>query len=137
MKFNLYLYLFIIYVKINLIILIFVFLIYQRKKITKVGLCAIGKLENLYAKEYVNYYKKLGYKHIYIYDNNNKNEEKFETVLNEDIKKGFVTIIDYRGFRGSRDSPQFDAYYDCYEKYNKEYDWLSFFDFDEFLESSF
>ena len=117
-----------------MIYLIFVFLIYQRKKITKVGLCAIGKLENLYAKEYVNYYKKLGYKHIYIYDNNNKNEEKFETVLNEDIKKGFVTIIDYRGFRGSRDSPQFDAYYDCYEKYNKEYDWLSFFDFDEFLE---
>ena len=110
------------------------FLFYHRKKIAKVGLCAIGKLENLYAKEYINYYKKLGYKHIFIYDNNDQNEEKFESVLNKDIKKGFVTIIDYRGFRGSRDSPQFDAYFDCYEKYNKDYDWLSFFDFDEFLE---
>ena len=26
-----------------------------------------------------------------------------------------------------------DAYYDCYEKHNKEYDWLSFFDLDEYL----
>ena len=25
------------------------------------------------------------------------------------------------------------AYKDCYEKYNKLYDWMSFFDFDEFL----
>ena len=50
------------------------------------------------------------------------------------INNGFVSIIDYRGFRGTRDSPQFDAYYDCYEKYNKDYHWLSFFDFDEFLE---
>ena len=132
MKSNLYLFIF--YVKINLINLILFFLFYHRKKIAKVGLCAIGKLENLYAKEHINYYKKLGYKHIFIYDNNDQNEEKFESVLNKDIKKGFVTIIDYRGFRGSRDSPQFDAYFDCYEKYNKDYDWLSFFDFDEFLE---
>ena len=29
-------------------------------------LCVIAKKENLYAKEYVNHYKKLGYKHIYI-----------------------------------------------------------------------
>jgi len=131
MRFNLYL--FILYIKFNLIILL-VFFIYHRKKIKKVGLCVIGKLENLYAKEYVNYYKNLGYKHIFIYDNNNKDDENFETILNKDIKNGFVSIIDFRGFRGSKDSPQFDAYYDCYEKYNKDYDWLSFFDFDEFLE---
>ena len=29
---------------------------------------------------------------------------------------------------------QFDAYYDCYSKNNILFDWLSFFDFDEFLE---
>ena len=97
-------------------------------------MCVIGKLENLYAEEYVNYYKKLGYNHIFIYDNNNQNDEKFETVLKDKINEGFVSIIDYRGFRGTRDSPQFDAYYDCYKKYNKYYNWLSFFDFDEFLE---
>ena len=26
-----------------------------------------------------------------------------------------------------------EAYYNCYEKHNKEYDWLSFFDIDEYL----
>ena len=41
-------------------------------------LCVIAKMENLYAKEYVNHYKKLGYKHIYIYDNNDLDGEKFE-----------------------------------------------------------
>mgnify|MGYP006873140192 CR=1 FL=1 len=32
----------------------------------KVCLCVIGKNENIYAKEYVSYYKQLGYNHIYI-----------------------------------------------------------------------
>lgn len=123
-----------VFIKIFLFILFVISSINQKKKLTKVGLCVIGKLENLYAREYVNHYKKLGYNHIFIYDNNNKNEEKFEEVLEEEINNGFVSIIDYRGFRGTKDSPQFDAYYDCYEKYNKEYNWISFFDFDEFLE---
>jgi hypothetical protein len=30
--------------------------------------------------------------------------------------------------------PQFDAYKNCYQKYNHKFEWLSFFDFDEFLE---
>ena len=45
-----------------------------------------------------------------------------------------VTLIDYRGLKGNnRNSPQMRAYYDCYEKHSKEYDWLSFFDKDEYL----
>ncbi len=44
-----------------------------------------------------------------------------------------IYLIDYRGFRGPRNQPQMEAYYDCYEKHNKEYDWLSFFDLDEYL----
>ena len=87
------------------------------------------KKENLYAREYVNHYKKLGYSHIYIYDNNNINDEKFEDVIKEEIDSGFVTIINIRG----KIKGQCYAYEDCYEKYDKLYDWLSFFDFDEFL----
>ena len=45
----------------------------------------------------------------------------------------FVSIINYRGYHGKRNNPQLDSYYDCYEKNNKTYDWLSFFDIDEFL----
>ena len=94
-----------------------------------VCLCVIAKNENLYAKEYVNHYKKLGYDHIYIYDNNQLNGEKFEDVIQDEIDSGFVTIINIRGMSKG----QCYAYKDCYEKYNNLYDWMSFFDFDEFL----
>lgn len=107
--------------------------ILKPKSKTKVCLCVIGKKENLYAKEFVDYYKSIGYNHIFIYDNNDKGDERFEDVLNEEVSKNFVTIIDYRSYRGKINRPQFDAYYDCYEKNSKEYDWLSFYDFDEFL----
>ena len=106
----------------------------------KVCLCVIGKSEKLYAKEYINHYYKLGYNHIFLYDNNDINGEIFEDVIMDELKKGFVSIINFRGKTGRRyingflmDS-QLEAYYDCYKKNNKIYDWLSFFDFDEFLE---
>ena len=96
----------------------------------------MGKEENLYAKEYVTHYKKLGYNHIFLYDNNDINGERFEDVIEEEIKEGFISLINYRGKRGNKEKlggPQLEIYYDCYEKNNKNYDWLSFFDFDEFL----
>ena len=42
----------------------------KKKKRIKVSLCVIGKKENLYVNEYINHYKKLGYRHIFLYDNN-------------------------------------------------------------------
>ena len=102
----------------------------NKDKDIKVCLCSIGKKENLYAKEYVNHYKKIGYNHIYIYDNNDEKGEKFEDVLQEEIKSYFVTIVNIRG----KIKGQCYVYIDCYEKHHKEYDWLSFFDMDEFLE---
>ena len=100
----------------------------------KVCLCVIGKKENLYATEFVNHYKKVGYDKIFIYDNNDIGDEKFEEVLYKQISSKFVEIINYRGYRGKSNSPQKDAYINCYEKNKNNYDWLSFFDFDEFLE---
>ena len=99
----------------------------------KVGLCVIGKKENKYAKEFVEYYKSIGFNHIFIYDNNDKEGENFEEVLSEDISKNFVSINNYRSYRGEKDQPQFEAYIDCYEKNSKNYEWLAFYDFDEFL----
>jgi hypothetical protein len=68
----------------------------------KVCLCILGKEENLYAKEYINYYKKLGYNHIFLYDNNDLNGESFEEVLKDEINEGFVSIINYRGKKGKK-----------------------------------
>ena len=97
----------------------------------KVGLCVICKDENIYIKEFVEHYKNLGYNHIFIYDNNDVKGEKLEDVLQKEIDEGFISIKNYRG---NRNQPQFKAYVNCYEKNNKNYDWLSFFDVDEFLE---
>ena len=75
--------------------------------------------------------------HVFLYDNNNINGEKFEDVLKDELENKFVTIINYRGKKGKinkKGGIQLEIYYDCYEKNNKYYDWLSFFDFDEFLE---
>ena len=99
----------------------------------KICLCAICKEENLYIKYFLENYRELGFDHIYIYDNNNIGGEKFEDVIMEDIKKGFVTIINFRGHRGPVRGPQMDAYYDCYKRYNIFYDWIAFFDADEYL----
>ena len=119
------------YLNINQILNLFSFnfIKYKSSPNVSICLCVIAKMENLYAKEYVNHYKKLGYKHIYIYDNNDLNGEKFEDVIKDEIDSGFVTIINIRGLSKG----QCVAYKDCYKKYNKLYDWLSFFDFDELL----
>ena len=105
----------------------------KEKKDLKVGLCLIGKHENLYAPELVEHYKNLGYNHIFIYDNNDIGDEKFDDVLYNEINNNLVTIINYRGYKGHHNNQQQISYYDCYKRYSSEYDWLSFFDFDEFL----
>ena len=89
---------------------------YKNNASIKVGLCMICKLENLYIQEFIDYYKKLGYNHIFIYDNNEINGERFEDVIQNEIDKGFVSIINYRG---DKEKPQFRAFIDCYEKNNK------------------
>ena len=89
----------------------------------------MGKKENLYAKEFVQHYKNIGYNHIFLYDNNKIGDEKFDDVLQDEVANGFVTIIDRRGLKYI----QCRCYKDCYKKNKKDYDWLSFFDLDEFL----
>ena len=89
-------------------------------------MCSIIKEENLYIKEFINHYKLLGY-------NNDKNGERLQDILSEEIQTGLISIIDFRNYRGKRGGPQMDAYYSCYQNYNKYCGWISFFDIDEFL----
>ena len=103
----------------------------NKKKETKVCLCSIGKNENRYLNEFITHYKKLGYNHIFIYDNNDINGERMDSIVNN---SDFISIINYRGYRNKKDNSQYEAYYDCYKNNNRKYNWLSFFDFDEFLE---
>ena len=47
----------------------------------KVCLCTLGKMENIYAREFVQHYKKYDIDKIFIYDNNEISGETFDSVL--------------------------------------------------------
>ena len=103
--------------------------LWQTDETTTVAICAIGRLENRYAVEWVEHYKQLGVAHIYIYDNNREGEEHFEDVLQSYIDEGLVEITPWTGI-------QKQAYEDCYNRHQAEHRWIGFFDFDELVEIS-
>ena len=113
------------------IIFIFKFIIYIGYSFggLKVLICTVGKKENKYIKEFVEHYQKLKVKKIVIYDNNDINGENFKEVLKKEINSHFIKLINYRGIK----SPQTQALNNCYQKYNHLFDWVAFYDIDEFL----
>ena len=79
--------------------------------------------------EFIEYYKKIGVDKIYLYDNNNIDGEHFEEVIDKYIKSGFVEIVDFIGGRGI----QTKIVNDCYRKTYMNYDWIIFYDIDEYI----
>ena len=116
---------------INLLLFIFILNLDNIKKENKIKvcLCTIGKLENKYIVEFVEYYKNYNIDKIFIYDNNDINGEKFEDILSDYMKLNFIEIIHHRGEK----KIQYKMYQDCYRKNNKLYDWLIFYDIDEYI----
>ena len=96
---------------------------------TQVCICISGKKENRYIREYVEHYKALGVDKIFLYDNNDIDDEKFEDVLSDYVKNNFVQILNYRG----KLAPQLKIYENCYNTNKFKYDWIIYFDIDEFL----
>lgn len=96
----------------------------------RVLLCAIAKLENDYLREWVEYHKNLGFDNIILYDNNDIDGEHFEEVIDDYIKEGYVIVKDKRGV----ELAQVPSYMECYEEFSDEYEWIAFWDIDEFLE---
>ena len=96
---------------------------------TKVCVCTLAKLENRYIREFIQHYEKYGVDKIFLYDNNDINGEKFEEVINDYIQNGFVEIKNWRG--------QYQALFkilnDCYSNNYHDYDWLLFFEIDEYI----
>lgn len=88
----------------------------------KVAIIAIAKNEQLYIQEWIDYHLNLGFDKIIIADNDD-----------ELILSGFtsdkVIIEDYT--KVIRVQPK--AYTELFNKYRDYYDWIAFFDIDEFL----
>lgn len=95
----------------------------------KVAVCCIGRQENRYINEFIDYYISIGVDKIFIYDNNYDGEEYFEDVIPKSILNKKVEIIDYR----NQSFVQLKCYQDCYDKHNSEYDWMLFVDCDEYF----
>lgn len=94
----------------------------------KIAICGICKCENLYLREWVEYYYKMGITNIILYDNNDINGEYPQQVIGDYIANGFVIYKDARG----KYRYQVDAYTECYKEYVTEYEWIGFLDIDEY-----
>ena len=101
---------------------------YKKSKI-KICIYTLGKKENRYIREFVEYYQKLGIDQIFLYDNNDEDGERFEDVINDFIKNGFVKLFNWRG----KKKKQITILNDCYLNNYKKFDWLIFFDIDEYI----
>ena len=101
----------------------------SKKKEMKVGICTLGKNDNKYIREFVQYYEKCGVDKIFLYDNNDLKGENFDEVISDYINSGLVQIIDWRG----KNKKQLKMMNDCYKNNNDKYDWLIFYDLDEYI----
>lgn len=111
-----------------LILLLYKTITINNKEI-KICLCTVGKLENNYIVEFVEHYFKYNVDKIFLYDNNDINGERFEKILYKYVKINYVEIINYRG----KIRVQKRVFYKCYLNNFNKYDWLMFYDIDEFI----
>ena len=101
----------------------------EEKKELRTLACCIGRKENQYIREFVEYNKMLGFTNICLFDNNYDGEDDFHDVIGDYIDEGYVILKDYR----NKQVCQVEAYNECYETYKNDYDWIAFIDCDEFI----
>ena len=95
----------------------------------KVAICAVAKYEKNYIVEWVEHYKNLMFDYIYIYNNDELNDNSLYEVLDVYVKNKFVEIIDIR----NEFVKQTQRYTECYNNHSNEFDYMLFVDIDEFL----
>ena len=88
----------------------------------RICICTLAKNENKYIKEFIEHYKTYGVDKIFLYDNNDINGEKFEEVINDFVKNGFVKILNWRGEKQTL----FKIMNNCYQTNYNYYDFCYF-----------
>jgi len=100
----------------------------------KVALFCIIRNEHNYVKEYVEHYLNLGFTNIYFIDNSSN--DHLDDIINDMNVKDKVFIINIRNkepFKNNFGDYCTNLYTSLYNIYYFKYDWLAFFDLDEFL----
>lgn len=116
-------------IKTIFILFFLLFILSYKNKNIKVALCTMGKQENLYVKEFISYYIRLGIDKILIYDDNDINTEQISDMI-EDRYRKYIKIYKPKKLKLFSQCKQFT---DCYAKNKDKYDWLLMIDMDEFL----
>ncbi|GHV53529.1 hypothetical protein FACS1894206_04400 [Deltaproteobacteria bacterium] len=91
------------------------------------SLCAIAKDEDGDIREWVSYHTRIGFEHIYLFDNGSKNPVK--NAVSDFVEAQLVTVIDFPLDRNQ----QLSAYYSCLKEFGGNAVWMGFIDIDEFI----
>lgn len=95
----------------------------------KVALCCISKNEELYLKDFIEYYKSIGFANIVFGDNNDIGKNSQRDIIKPYIDSGFVKYENVQGKKGW----QCKFYGDMYNKYKSCFNYIAFYDIDEYL----
>lgn len=98
----------------------------------RVAVCAISKWEDQYLVEWVEYYKSIGFTNVLFYDNNIEGDDGQYNILKPYIDDGFVIYHDFRTFQNC--CQQRLCYVECMKAYKNSFDWIAYFDIDEFID---
>ena len=90
------------------------------------GLCAIAKDETPFLREWVAYHYHIGFEKIYIYDNESQ-------IPVRDSLADFYDMGVFDSYTLQGKAMQLIAYNHCLKNHGDEFEWLAFFDLDEFL----
>ena len=95
----------------------------------KTCIVCIARKENPYLREWVEWHLGIGFSKVVVCDNGFGNEASPTEAIGDYAERGFVDIVDKRDIRLA----QTKTYSECHSKYSRDYDWIAFFDVDEFL----
>jgi hypothetical protein len=90
------------------------------------GLCAVAKDETPFLREWAGYHHFIGFEKIYVYDNDSLRPVR--DTLAEFYDLGVCDTYTLQG-----EAVQLTAYNHCLRHHGDEFEWLAFFDIDEFL----
>lgn len=92
----------------------------------KLAICAIFREEAPFLAEWIDFHRKVGVSHFYLY--NNFSTDDFRAVLEPYVRAGLVTLVDWPTPVG-----QLPAYRDCIARHWQDVLWLALIDVDEYL----